>query len=75
MKIPRPGYRANPTVVGDALIPLNSPKLTQELHEMKTPRLQLAEAIPWWWGGLQKAQGSLKLWGIHGMNKQDAKEE
>lgn len=75
MKIPRLGYRANPTVVGGALIPLNSPKLTQDLHEMKTPRLQLAEAIAWWWGGLPKAQGSLKVWGTHGVSKQDAKEE
>lgn len=42
---------------------------------MKTPRLQLAEAIAWWWGGLPKAQGSLKVWGTRGVSKQDAKEE
>lgn len=54
----RLGYRVTLQRWGDALIPLGSQMLTQGLHEIKTLRLQLREAIPWLWGRLRSPRSS-----------------
>lgn len=68
MKMPRLGYGPNPQWWEDALIPLSSPKHP----DSDCGRLFHGCGVGW---GLQEVQGSLKVWGTHGMNKQDSKEE